>query len=1016
MAADLRQKQINSEAYWELRFKSGDWDQNNGEAQAGFFGDLAVRLLPSWLLNDLKANNRSVADLGCAEGAGTAALSRALPGCRVVGVDFAAAAIERAKELHQGLEFIVGSIDAPPEDAEVFFLSNVLEHFADPQKVLHSLATSSRLKYLIVLVPLHEVMRHQEHLVTFDFNNFPLRVGQLSLVAFDEVDLRGTPDERYWYGKQAFAVWAHHDVLEQTAPTLQGLLGSAARARQRLGRAQSRIRQLQEGERERLAELTEVRRELAGVLTQLRQLEERVPAAAPSSSSAFSGNAVQFLPDREAEMRADEMKRRLNEFERTLKWRLANRAVEKARGLGLHPLLKLVSSIDEMGVKGTTQRVRRALKRRLWNRRRLVPFTVNPWVSLRPLKPIEVQVIDEAFVGQSTVPFSVVTTVRNEAKGIVGFLSSIAQQSATPDELVVVDGGSSDETVSLVHAFAQTAPFRVVLIDEGPCNIAAGRNRGLSAARHEVVLFLDAGCTLRPHFFSAMVGTFARFPSTDLVGGLYVAAADTRAASSFVPDWKHCDYEAYLPSARAIAVRATLAKAVGGFPEHLSLTGEDTLFDVEYRRVSKRWVINRAAVVEWSGPSDERAVLKLTRSYCRGDGESGLGDRRFYAPLSEFQCGTLAALDARQQAAFEGYLEGRRNRITVERDRRHLRGVVLVVDVAQLTDHGGDRRVTSLVTELTRQMIKVVHVSLFGPDEPGERFVDLDQTLLELYQANDFRLDDYVQRYAPSTLGVLVVGAHPALVPLVGQIRDRLRHVAVVLDEADDVALARVESVDVEALATFRRWSRAQLVAETPSPTRRHSIIDFPDAVDGRVYRHGIHERRPSQWPVRWKEQLVVCPVPFEVPDADGLFVRSVARACPALGFCVLAPSSRLTTLMSRWGVIERNLIGSSWNTPNDLGAWVAYASAVVLPWSLEGPGRTAWAAGWARRAAALGVPTVARDCIDVDGAVTASPASFASVTQSVVAQGPIAVPAGLRTWQENVHQLLSVFLDFGRS
>ncbi|MDP3234842.1 MAG: glycosyltransferase [Myxococcales bacterium] len=1006
---------INSTAYWDDRFSTGDWSQNRGEAQTRFFGSLAIRLLPSWALHDIKARRRTVVDLGCAEGGGTVALAQALEGCKVVGVDFAPSAIDRARALHPGLEFAVGSLESPPAGAEVIFVSNVLEHVQDPLAALRSLAQHPGLKYLIVLVPLHEVLRHHEHVVTFDYNNFAIRMGPLSLAAFDEVDLRGTPDERFWFGKQAFAVWANDDVLQASAPTLQSVLGPAQRAQGRLLQAQEHVRKLEQADRHHLIEIGEARRQLAQAVNELRALERHAERAPFEPAVASSGPAVQFVPDREAEERARALARRIEELEGTIKWRWSNWAALRAQSVGLAPLLKAVRSLDEVGVSGTFARLHRSFRRRLSARRRVSKLEVDPWVSLVPLRAIDVQVVDESYSARPMVPFSVVTTVRNEEASIVAFLRSLAQQRVLPETVIVVDGGSTDETVALVRSFASSAPFRVEVVDEGPCNIAAGRNRGLKLVRDEVVVFLDAGCMLRGDFFSAIVGPFAAHPETDLVGGIYVAAPDAPRADVFIPDWKRCDFSTYLPSARAIAVRPFLARSIGGYPEYLTHTGEDTLFDIEYRRVSRHWVINRAAIVEWSGPSDDRAVEKLGRAYCRGDGESGVGDRRFYKWLSEFRRGTLGPVAPTDLASFEGFLEGRERRAMVETDRRRLRGVVVVLDVGQLTDFGGERRIAHLVTELTRQRFKVVHVSALGPDEASARYIDVDQTLLELYHVNDFDPADYVRRYRERTVGLLCVGAHDALVPIATELSRLLPHVALLLDEADDVAAVRARSNE-RALRATRALARARLTALSPESGRGRVEV-IPEGVDLKLYRKALHERRPKAWPHRWKERVVICPVPFEVDDADGLLLRSVARACPTVGFVCMVTGWRFPELAARWGVVEKNVSGTTWRTPTELASWAAHSSAVVLPWALETPTRKTWASLWARRAAAIGIPSVARAEFDeIPLTVTATASSLSRCVQAAVDAPHASEVALVETGQRSVHRMVELFFDLGRT
>jgi glycosyltransferase involved in cell wall biosynthesis len=48
---------------------------------------------------------------------------------------------------------------------------------------------------------------------------------------------------------------------------------------------------------------------------------------------------------------------------------------------------------------------------------------------------------------------SLVTTVLNEEKTIEKFLDSVISQTRKPEEVVIVDGGSTDETLEKVQKF-----------------------------------------------------------------------------------------------------------------------------------------------------------------------------------------------------------------------------------------------------------------------------------------------------------------------------------------------------------------------------------------------------------------------------------------------------------------------------------------------------------------------------------------------------------------------------------
>ena len=48
---------------------------------------------------------------------------------------------------------------------------------------------------------------------------------------------------------------------------------------------------------------------------------------------------------------------------------------------------------------------------------------------------------------------SFITTVYNEEDSIVEFLQSLKAQTCLPDEMIIVDGGSTDKTFDLAKAF-----------------------------------------------------------------------------------------------------------------------------------------------------------------------------------------------------------------------------------------------------------------------------------------------------------------------------------------------------------------------------------------------------------------------------------------------------------------------------------------------------------------------------------------------------------------------------------
>ena len=86
---------------------------------------------------------------------------------------------------------------------------------------------------------------------------------------------------------------------------------------------------------------------------------------------------------------------------------------------------------------------------------------------------------------------SVVVPAFNAAATILETLKSVSQQTYRHLEVVVVDDGSTDNTVALIRRYISSDPrFRLILQPNG--GVASARNAGIGASRGEFVAFIDA--------------------------------------------------------------------------------------------------------------------------------------------------------------------------------------------------------------------------------------------------------------------------------------------------------------------------------------------------------------------------------------------------------------------------------------------------------------------------------------------------------------------------------------------
>ena len=105
-------------------------------------------------------------------------------------------------------------------------------------------------------------------------------------------------------------------------------------------------------------------------------------------------------------------------------------------------------------------------------------------------------------------PVSVVLCARNEADRIEKSITAI--KACGPDELIVVDGGSTDETVAIAEALG------VRVIRSGGRGLAPDRQLGADNASHDLIAFIDADHRPAPDALDGLIADLEEF-SLDVV-------------------------------------------------------------------------------------------------------------------------------------------------------------------------------------------------------------------------------------------------------------------------------------------------------------------------------------------------------------------------------------------------------------------------------------------------------------------------------------------------------------------
>jgi glycosyltransferase involved in cell wall biosynthesis len=200
-------------------------------------------------------------------------------------------------------------------------------------------------------------------------------------------------------------------------------------------------------------------------------------------------------------------------------------------------------------------------------------------------------------------------TVLNEADTLDALFASVASQTRLPDEIVVVDGGSTDGTPGVVERWhARGLPL--TLISLPGANISAGRNRAIGAAAAEIVAVTDAGVRLDPGWLAALTAPFASADPPDVVAGFFQSDPrtpfETALGATTLPTVGEIRPERYYPSSRSVAFTRQAWQLAGGYPEWLDYC-EDLLFDFALEDEGCRQAWAPAALVHFRPRPTPRA-------------------------------------------------------------------------------------------------------------------------------------------------------------------------------------------------------------------------------------------------------------------------------------------------------------------------------------------------------------------------------------------------------------------------
>jgi len=120
-------------------------------------------------------------------------------------------------------------------------------------------------------------------------------------------------------------------------------------------------------------------------------------------------------------------------------------------------------------------------------------------------------------MAKDNLSISVIIATLNRSELLKDTLDSLTRQSRQPDEVIVVDNGSTDKTREVVSSFNNRLKIKYVF--EEVRGIPYARNTGVRNATGDIIASIDDDCVADEDWLKYIEIPFIRDPNIGIVGG-----------------------------------------------------------------------------------------------------------------------------------------------------------------------------------------------------------------------------------------------------------------------------------------------------------------------------------------------------------------------------------------------------------------------------------------------------------------------------------------------------------------
>jgi len=583
---------------------------------------------------------------------------------------------------------------------------------------------------------------------------------------------------------------------------------------------------------------------------------------------------------------------------------------------------------------------------------------------------------------------TLISTVYNEAENVPQWIEAIYNQTRLPDEILIVDAGSNDGTYEQLLSLSKSSIIPLKIIREEKINIARGRNLAIKNSKFEIIAATDFGCRPKNDWLENLVAPFEMDNLIQMVSGWYEVQdyEENIVRRRAWPTLDQVDPATFIPSSRSIAFKKEVWSEVNGYPEWLTLTGEDTYFALELRRVCVRKAFVPDAIVIWFAPNNWKSYWKKIYNWSIGDGESGLNAHNYWSickwVLSGYIliiCGLIffailfvigliqniiiiiglliyfslgfyilkKRLNLHHEnffleagaatAQLMGFIKGVRNRKKIDFIRfEKANGFFFILAGVPLDDTGGGSRGSQLARELLNRNYVVFYINKFNSYESIDLGIRYSHPNLINYSLDRFSLDKIKKELgnllASKSIGCLVEFPLSDFLPILNELKNLNAKIFYDLLDAWDTQLGsnwykKEVEVKIINISEFMIATAPPLISYLSNLTDKNITL-LPNAVNHRIFSFYRKYEIPKDFP---KDKLTIVYVGAlwgEWFDWDLLI--KVALSFPEYSIVVIGDYHGQCSLKLS------NLHFLGLKAQRDLPFYLKHSKVAIIPWKVN--------------------------------------------------------------------------------